>query len=73
MKKLYRFGAAIFAVLAGLAAIGAGAIIVATAVIIGGLIAMAAKLAISGASLKTADKPQDDNLGFKEGTTTCRH
>lgn len=50
MKKLYRFGAATFAVLAGFAAIGAGALFVATAVVIGGLIALAAKLAINGSS-----------------------
>ena len=69
MKKLYRFGTATFAVMAGLAAIGAGALFVATAVVIGGLIALAAKLAISGASLKTAHKPQDDEIEFEERAT----
>ncbi len=66
MKKLYRFGAATFAVLAGLAAIGAGVLIVATAVVIGGLMALAAKLAINGASMTSAKKSQDGDLGFEE-------
>lgn len=69
MKKLYRFGAATFAVLAGLAAIGAGALIVATAVAIGGLIALAAKLAMSGASQQAAQNPQEDDIGFDEQAT----
>lgn len=69
MTKLYRFAAATFAILAGLAAIGAGALIVATAVVIGGLIALAAKLAISGAALKTAAKPRKDDIGTDEPAT----
>lgn len=60
MTKLYQIGTTLFATLAGLAAIGAGTLIVATAVVIGGLLAVAAKLAISGAARHDARTPQDE-------------
>jgi hypothetical protein len=66
MKKLYRFGATTLVVLAGLAAIGASALIVVTAVVIGGLIALAAKLAMSGASNGQVDNSQEDDIAFEE-------
>ncbi|MDG1376222.1 MAG: hypothetical protein P8P56_04215 [Yoonia sp.] len=69
MKKFYRFGATVFAVMAGLAAVGAGALIVATAVVIGGLLALAGKLAINGMGVTNADAPQDEDLGFEEKAT----
>ncbi len=54
MKKIYRIVAGILAALGGFAAIGAGAMIVATAIVIGVLAAMAAKLAIKGRAVETA-------------------
>ena len=62
MKKLYRFGATVLAVLAGLAAVGAGALIVATAAVLGGLIVVAAKLALKGAAQNAGSTPQPDAL-----------
>lgn len=55
--------------MAGLAAVGAGALIVATAVVIGGLLALAGKLAINGMGVTNADAPQDEDLGFEEKAT----
>ena len=48
MKKIYRIVAGVLAALGGFAAIGAGLMIVATAIAIGVLAAMAARLAIKG-------------------------
>ena len=56
MKRIYRIVAFSLAVLGGLAAIGIGAMIVATAIVIGALAAMAAKLAIKG----RVEKPDID-------------
>ncbi|MFT6676021.1 MAG: hypothetical protein ACJAVM_002223 [Sulfitobacter sp.] len=70
MKKLYRFGATVFAVLAGLAALGAGALIVATSVVIGGLLAMAGKLAISGMGATNTAASHEEDHGFEEKVTS---
>lgn len=48
MKTFYRVGATVFAAIAGLAAIGAGVLFVLAAAFIGALVAVAAKLAITG-------------------------
>ncbi|WP_415183444.1 hypothetical protein [Phaeovulum sp.] len=48
MKRIYRIAAFSLTALGGLAAIGIGAMIVATAIVIGALAALAAKLAIKG-------------------------
>ncbi|WP_323005019.1 hypothetical protein [Pseudorhodobacter sp.] len=55
MKKIYRIVAGVLAALGGFAAIGAGLMIVATAIVIGVLVALAAKLAIKGRVVDTAD------------------
>lgn len=60
MNKLYRFGATVFAVIAGFAAVGAGILIVATAVFIGGVVALAAKLAIKSAQNQEGQAQTDD-------------
>ncbi len=69
MTKLYQIGTTLFATLAGLAAIGAGALLVATAVVIGGLLAVAAKLAISGAARNAANTPKGDETEMAAAVT----
>lgn len=48
MKRVYRIAAGTLAVLGGFVAIGVGAMIVATAIMVGGLMVLAAKLALKG-------------------------
>ena len=55
MKKIYRIVAGVLAALCGFAAIGAGLMIVATAIVVGVMVALAAKLAIKGRVPDTAD------------------
>ncbi|WP_324754469.1 hypothetical protein [Roseovarius sp. Pro17] len=55
MKRVYRITANTLAILGGFAAIGAGAMIITTAVMVGGLMALAAKLAIKGTATDAAD------------------
>ncbi|MBB3996106.1 hypothetical protein GGR95_003774 [Sulfitobacter undariae] len=50
MKKIYLVTARALAVFGGFVAIGAGAMIVGTALILGGMMALAAKLALKGTS-----------------------
>ena len=52
-----------------MAAIGAGALLVATAVVIGGLLAVAAKLAISGAARNAANAPKGDDTQMDAAVT----
>lgn len=54
MKTFYRIAAGTLGVLAGFAAIGAGAMIVATAFLIGALMALAAKLALNSTATNKA-------------------
>ncbi|MGB4114083.1 MAG: hypothetical protein WBK15_13700 [Yoonia sp.] len=69
MTKLYQIGTTLFATLAGLAAIGAGALLVAIAVVIGGLLAVAAKRAISGAARNAANTPKGDETEMAAAVT----
>ena len=69
MKKLYRFGATTFAVMAAFAAVGAGLLIVATAVVIGGIMALAAKLAISGAKVNQDHAVDVEDAPMQEPAT----
>ncbi len=50
MKRIYRIAAMVIAAMAALTAIGAGALIVATAIVIGALLAGAARLSSIGAA-----------------------
>lgn len=60
MQKMYRFAAAVLVALGGFAAIGVGALIVATAIVIGVVAVLAAKLAIKGrVDVNSADAPID--------------
>lgn len=60
MQRIYRFAAAVLVALGGFAAIGVGALIVATAIIIGVVAVLAAKLAIKGRVQETpVDAPFD--------------
>ncbi|UPH71196.1 hypothetical protein LGT41_0015660 [Abyssibius alkaniclasticus] len=70
MKKLYHFGAATIAVTASLAAIGAGVLIVATGVVIGGMLALSAKLASRSIADQPSATPQDEDLGFEDKATS---
>ncbi len=64
MKKVYRIAAGILAVLGGFAAIGAGVMIVVTAIMVGGLMALAAKLALKGTA---ANAPETAEAEMEAG------
>lgn len=64
MKRVYRMAAAVLAALAGVAAIGAGFLLVATAIVIGVLVMLAARLAIGGRPDNEADW---ETTGSEEG------
>lgn len=69
MNTFQRIMATAFAGIAGLATLGAGALFVAMAIVIGGLLAIAARFAISASTVRPTPRQDDDDLGFTEDVT----
>lgn len=68
MKRVYRMAAAFLVALAGFAVIEAGFLLVATATVIGVLVMLAARLAISGQPGRNADWATTGNEEDRIGT-----